>query len=193
MGALPIIADVFRCAINWNNGSGQLAENVIHVRAPGKTPTQVATAIDTHTAPNMFLSVANIALAPNVDVTPLDGSTATSRHALAHWLGTAAGEPIPQVAAIVTFHTALRGRSHRGRLYLPFTSENRVGGGLWTDPANPPAASLAWANWIAGNVVDGFHLVVASYLHSTSQDVTDATVQNYLATQRRRQERVAFP
>lgn len=190
MAVLPVIADVFRVAIDWVGGSGQTAENVIHIKAPGKTAAQVVTAIDSDTDANMFLSVASAATAPHCSVTPLDGSSATFSGVLANWNGTAAGDYTPALAAIITLETAKRGRSYRGRIYLPFTAENRCTNGEWSDLTNPPAQAAAWAEWSTDIAVGGFTHVVASYRHATAEAVVNYVSHIAFATQRRRQGRL---
>jgi hypothetical protein len=192
MPPLPVITDVFRCAINWQStgGSGaQTAENVIHILAAGKTAAQVGAAIDGDTDPNMFLSMSSAVSAPSVSITPLDGTSATLDFPLTTWVGTAAGDFVPAVSQLLSLQTAVRGRSHRGRIYVPFTTENRVSQGFATDPTNPPAQAAAWLEWAADILVGGFTLVVASYKLRTAAAVTNIIGRQASATQRRRQER----
>jgi hypothetical protein len=188
--ALPIIADTWRAAINWFNLGGQIAENVIHILAPGKTSSQVATALDTDIDPNMFLSVQVNAEAPTVSLTKLDGASATIDFPLTNWVGTAAGDWVPDVSALLTLETGVRGRSFRGRIYLPFTAENRVTDGLWTDPTNYPAQAAAWAEWMVDMSATGFDLVVASYKLAEATVIGAIVGHDAFATQRRRQGRL---
>jgi hypothetical protein len=193
MPPLPVITDVFRCAIDWSSAAGfspTTAENVIHIKASGKTAAQVAAALDGDTDPNMFLSIASSASAPTVTITPLDGTSATVQFPLTTWLGTAAGEFVPAVAAVLSLYTGVRGRSHRGRIFLPFTAENRMANGFFSDPTNPPAMAAAWLEWAQDLLVGGFLLSVASYKLHTSDTVTSIIGRQAFATQRRRQERL---
>jgi hypothetical protein len=92
---------------------------------------------------------------------------------------------VPQVAAILKQLTAKRGRSYRGRLYLPFIAEGQIGNG----GINGTSRATATAAWIAFHTAmtsAGFDWVVASYLLATAEPVVAVGVEGFTATQRRR-------
>lgn len=190
---LPVIANVYRVALNWRDLDGsQTAENVIHVL--GSTPddpTAVRDIMQTEIQDNMLLSVAGQWKAETVSITPLDGTSATAELPLDNWSGQAAtGDYTPQEAAIVKLGTGFRGRSHRGRIFLPGTAESKSQNGFLTG-TTPGDMTVAWATF-QGNLeanVPSFQLVVASYKLRTALPVLSLLVENAVATQRRRQQR----
>jgi len=185
---LPVIADVYRCAINWN-AAGQHAVNVLHVSAPSSTENDVAAALSDAASPAMFDGVSESADAATVDIILLDGSAATVTLALTDWVGSGGSDFIPGASGLVKLQTGLRGPRHRGRIYLPFAAESGQSDGRWTgDTLTAPQA--AWEGFLASLVGAGMELVVASYAHADANPVTVVTWEPALATQRRRQTRV---
>jgi len=189
---LPIIADTFRCAMEWSDLGTLNAVNVIHVKAPGKTATQVGTEIDAKVTAAMWHTVAGSVAVDRLVVTPLDGSSAqfvlnTGRPA--KWQGAAGSQSIPAVSSIIKLGTALRGRSKRGRIFLPFVPESLCLTGRLpsADVATSTAAWVAFANAL---VADAYALVVASYKLAASEQVINLACEPVLATQRRRQQRL---
>ena len=124
MGHLPIIPDVYRCAIVQHYGVIEVV-NVIHVQVPaGHSALAVAQDVGkAWGASTSVASVLNLAVAlTQVECTPLDGASGvqidpfstSTNHA-----GTNGGAPFPpNIATCVALKTNLRGRSHRGRVYL---------------------------------------------------------------------------
>lgn len=195
MAPLPVITNCYRVSLDWKSSvSSQIAENVIHVVAAGSDAPSVATAVDAAFAANQFTCAASTASISTLHVTPLDGSSSTVVHNVtnAHAAGEVTGDWVPNVAAVVSLQTAKRGRSYRGRVYIPFVGEGAVTDGALTS-ANPPALVTAWDAFRAALVADTMHLVVASYKHSTAENVTSEYVLAACGTQRRRQERVRYP
>lgn len=193
MAPLPVIADVVRVAIDWSNSFvTKPATNVMHFSAPGKTLAQVFTALDNRVVTNMWCGATVDTKAITVTLTPLDGSGSTLVQPVtpaAKWAGPAVtGDVVPQVAAIIKFATAKRGRSFRGRIFVPFTAEAQQSSGVVT-PATVAAATAAWATWLTNMNGDGVHPVVASYKLGSAEAITAATAEAMTATQRRRQFR----
>lgn len=190
MAVLPVILSTYRVALIWAGPGSQRAVNVIHIRKPGSNAAAIATALDTNVTANMWQQVVNAASVTRLDVTPLDGSGATYSLAVsgAKWTGSAGVvDAVPAVSEIVTLRTTLRGRSYRGRVYIPFIGESAMSNGTITGIA---AAQTAWTNFVAAMIASPANLTVASYLHATSQDVVSATIQTIAGTQRRRQSRL---
>jgi len=126
-----------------------------------------------------------------VDITPLDGVHATQTFipdTPGDWHGGQGGDFAPQVAVMVKFQTANRGRSFRGRLFLPFTAEASIGQGHVTS-GDLGATQTAWEDFADALIAVDLHLVVASYKLESAEDVTTVTVEGETGTQRRRQER----
>lgn len=187
---LPVITDTYRCALHWTHTGGQTAINVIHVRRLAGTASAVATQIDTAAAAGMWGQIVNGATMTKLTVTPLDGTSASFELATsgAKWTGTAgAVDFIPQVAEVVTLKTGTRGRSTRGRVYLPFIGESAVSNGSITGAA---ATQTAWNTFLSTMNTASYPVVVASYKLAARFDVTSIVVQIIAGTQRRRQSRL---
>jgi hypothetical protein len=192
MAPLPVIADTFRCALNWKASAGGTATNVMHFRKSGGSAAGLYTSIDSHVAAGMWGAMPATAFVDNVVITPLDGTTASTTNSTgspAKWTGGTDGTVVPQVAHILKLTTAKRGRSYRGRLFLPMTSENVIAAGVLQSSV-VTSVHAAWVTFLTAVAADGYTLVVASYVHSTAELVTSHTVESALATQRRRQTRL---
>lgn len=192
---LPVIDKVFRCTLRWTTGP-QSAVNVIHIHGDSGTPTpaDVFAALDANVDTGLWNTVVPGAVITQVDILPLDGVSGTTSFATggpAKWSGNSAGDSIPAVAVLVKFGTGLRGPKHRGRIYLPFTSEGTVAGGNIT---TGQAAALG-AQWqelqddLNANTPP-FSIVIASYKHADFAKVTSFVGELECGTQRRRQQRL---
>ena len=193
MAPLPIIADVYRCALRWSGPTGvPAAVNVMHFRSPSSTASAVATAIDTNVTANMWRQTLTGYGVRELDVTPLDGTGLTNVLTTglpAKWKGAGLGsEIVPQVCVLARLNTSFRGRSHRGRLYLPWVSEGSMTNGTYAS-ADQTAQNTAWGTFLTNMSGTGHHLCVASYKYASSVDVTSVFCETLLATQRRRQPR----
>lgn len=192
MPPLPVIADIFRTAIEWSNPNGLgHAANVMHISGPGKTPTQLMTSLEARVAAGMWSWVDSASTIDQVVITPLDGTSATvtfNTSGGAKWTGgSGAATGVPQASGIIKLQTGIRGRSNRGRLFLPWVAENEQSNGILQDVT---AVNTAWGNFANGLVTDGFALGVASYLHSNWHQATNVSAENHLGTQRRRNDRI---
>ena len=87
--------------------------------------------------------------------------------------------------------TAHRGRSHRGRIFLPFIAEDVSTKGVLTGSV-AAATTTAWNTFQAALEAHGggWQVDVASYKLATSEIVTNFICESMLAVQRRRQERL---
>jgi len=123
-------------------------------------------------------------------ITKLDGVSATQTFTGGNWIGgSASGDMIPQVARLIKLQTGFRGRSRRGRVFLPFVAESAQNGGNMIGDSAGPLVTTAWNTWRGDLIADGFNLVVASYKLEDAEDVTVCTAETPTATQRRRQSR----
>jgi hypothetical protein len=194
MPALPVIANTFRCSIIWSGVGGTNPVNVIHIRAtdPPKTASEVANSITTRWDTRMSEVLVSSQECHLIKVTPLDGTSATFDHTgdFPAMTGDQDGQFIPQVAYIAKLITGLRGRSKRGRVFVGPMSEAIANDGQLTPGAALSDLQAGWEAFEAGLVVDGLELVVASYKLSSAQSVTAVSVEQVLATQRRRQSRL---
>lgn len=127
----------------------------------------------------------------NLKTTKLDGTAATRDHLTdsnVKWTGQSAGELILQGANVVTVRSGFRGRSRRGRIYLPWVAEDVQSNGILSS-ANVTAAQTAWGSFMADMVTAGWAPHVVSPLHGDSVAAVSYTVRPYLKTQRRRARR----
>lgn len=193
MAALPIIADTYRCALNWiNTQSTDVATNVIHIQKSGTNAAAVWAQLDAAAAGGLWIPVSQTGFVDNVHVTPLDGSSVTFPVFTGRptkWRGAGGtGDYFPAGAAVVKFLTATRGRSYRGRAYLPWVTETEQSNGSIT-PADVTSWTAAWVTWLTAMTTSGFVPVVASYKLATADPIIAVTGEPRLATQRRRQLR----
>lgn len=190
MAPLPIIADTFRVALNWN---GNNVCNVIHIHAPSSTAVNVRDLMENNVSANMWKSQINFYEIVSLDITPLSGTLATQTFNItsaAKWKGSSSGtELIPNTAAVLSFKTIFRGAAHRGRLYLGPVAESVADSGTIGQTLRNDIAA-AWQAFGAGIIDDGAEHVVASYKNSTAATVLNYSVRSVLGTQRRRQDRM---
>lgn len=189
---LPVIADVFRTSWNWNIASGAIiAVNVLHFEAPGDNEQDVFDQLNAQFDGAMFERMSTAAEMTTIDIIKLDGVSGTQHFPVtsteAH--GGVASEAELAPAIIIKESTALRGPSHRGRVFLPFPAEGAVfQGGI--DPAEAANMTAAWNTFRAGMTLAGVVPVVASYAHVSATPVAQFLCEDKLGTIRRRQTQV---
>lgn len=190
MPALPVIADCQRIAINWRSTHGLTAANIIHVNAGAHSESDTWALLDTHWTADMMGTMSADSVIEKVVIEKLDGVSAAQEFGpMTQHTGSGSGDAIAQCSTLVKLTTPLRGRSHRGRIYLPFTGEGNVtegklsGGGFVSQ-------GTAWTAFIAAMVADASDIVVASYKLATMETVTGVLVETITATQRRRLDRL---
>jgi hypothetical protein len=197
VAVLPIINNVFRCALNWeyNATSVQTATNVIHVKdnAGGHDAVDAYNVINAHVTAGMWGATVDNMGVISVDVTPLDGSSATYSAVTgtpAKWAGAITGEFVPQASAPTSLATANRGRSARGRVYVPGLCEGAQSEGFLTGSI-VTSITTAWETFLSALLANTppWELVVASYKLATAQPVIAVQCRSAIATQRRRQRR----
>lgn len=186
---LPIISNVDRVVLHWTESTtGLEALNVMHVREVTPLASSVvASRFLTHCTAAMWSWMSSTCRVTQIDVTPLDGASATYSASVAASANTTGGSgsstPLPQVAGLIKLTTALRGRSFRGRVYIPNVAENEITGRTLSDVA---AVQAAWTAFLAAMTADDLNIVVASYLLAEANTVTSALAESMSATQRRR-------
>lgn len=191
MPELPIIASTYRCAIDQQI-SGRVISNIIHVRNPVADPDleDMGSEVGAAWLNNFGPYQANLVTYLGVDVTPLDGQSATARYTWpANVIGASTFDALPlNVAGCISWRTDRRGPSYRGRTYLGAITQEAV---LSSTPAQFNTAWVADINaaaitFRAELLTAGHTLVVASYKLSTSREVTSQRVDSLVDTQRRR-------
>lgn len=187
---LPVIASVSRVAFNWvSDVNAWTAENVMHFSTDTLTSSQLATQLNIAASTNMFAGISNDMHCSTCSITPLNGTAATQDFALSDWNGAQLGQAVPAAAHVITLRTGIRGRSHRGRIYLPGVAEDVMDNGLILGASND-SAQAAWTTFLTDIAAAGANLVVASYTLETADDVTTVHAQQVVGTQRRRQSRL---
>lgn len=189
---LPIITDVFRCALGYRSTDNSLqAINVIHVIDGAHTALEVGEAVNAAVSDhNWWDAVSSDINYKGVTVTPLDGAgTSVFVDGDGTATGSAGGQPMPAVCQTITLYTDARGRSFRGRIFTPFVSESVFAAGI-IDPGTTVETHTDFESFMGELGTSTGGLVVASYKHSTSHLVTSFTVQGIASTQRRRQSRL---
>lgn len=189
---LPVIPGTYRLALNWQAAGGQTAANVMHFSAETLTASEVIDSFISGSGTGLWGSVATAAVVTDIACTPLDGHSATVHRIPgdeATFTGQSGGPWVPAAAVVVKLTTADRGRSNRGRVFLPFTTEGVMTDGQ-VDSGTVTAMQTAWdgahSAWTALNLI----LVVASYKLASEHTVIATFVEPTLATQRRRQGRL---
>lgn len=192
MAPLPVIENVYRVALNWAHPVLGNATNVIHFRGAPGSAAGLFTALDDNVSNNLWLPVPSQAVIETVVITPLDGETASLENTTdgdTDWNGSISGQGMPQVATLVKLRTAKRGKSYRGRIYLPWLLESLFSEGE-VAAAEAASCQAAWVTFRTDMAADGYTMVVASYLHATAELILTSTVELDAATQRRRMSRL---
>jgi hypothetical protein len=190
---LPEIPDVFRCTLNWYDANvPSPAANVIHIEMASAVPSDVMARLNDNVSAAMWNYCRDTSSIVSVDITPLDGVSATETFytgSPAEWAGSGStGDRIVQACALVKLTTSLRGRSYRGRVYLPWVVETATANGV-LNSANVDDVTAGWTNFVTDMTSLGSPLIVASYVHSASTIVQTAVCEAPLATQRKRLHR----
>ena len=193
MAELPTIEFVIRCAFRWENPNfDRNAITVMHFNTPDWGIAGLRTAIEANVLGDMWDHASTDSAIVDVTYTPLDGTTASQTIATSggsKWNGNSgSGDQVPQAAVVVKHLTLDRGRSARGRNFLPWPVEPNVNNGV-LNSASVGVMNTAWESFRSDMLADTYPLVVASYKDSAAGDVTSSTVESLLGTQRRRQPR----
>lgn len=203
---LPVLIGTYRVAFKWLQGpTTQTAVNVMHINATTGTSASadVFEALQDAVTAAMWTGVVNNASVDTVDITPLDGVSGTTSFSTgsgAIWTGQSAGQFVVAASMLVKFQTGVRGRDNRGRMFLPFISENGIANGF-CDPTNMAVCQAAFVAFQAALQADGgpsgpFNHVVAAYDRRHSgvgahiTPVTAYVAESAQGTMRRRQQRL---
>src|SRR5215467_1998334 len=201
MPPLPVIPFTYRVALRWSEStSGQAAVNVMHFSAglSGTSPGDLAAALNSHVSIDLWLGAVSTARVQTLDIIDLNsstGATVSFTTVGTGWGGAGSGEFVPNVPALVKFKTGLRGRSRRGRIYLPFQGEANIHNGQITPSSILTTANTAWVALQNGLQAGtpAFSHVVASY-HPTLvaggdaiAPITSYAAELLTASMRRRQ------
>jgi hypothetical protein len=189
---LPVILDTMRVVLNWTPLGDALPINVLHFADGAGDADDLEADLRANLEADMWKLVSNVINIDHVDITPLDGLGSTRTYdwsGVSTAVGQQSGNPIPNSCGLVKFGTVLRGRSYRGRCYLPALAEN-VTELATLDPTAVQDTTDAWRAWrLAVASANGWKLSVASYTLGVHNDVINIRCERMAATQRRRQAR----
>lgn len=201
---LPVIPGTVRCAVTGTVPSGQAFTNVWHARYAGGASTAGSSDIvnlDTllsrmysgtaFTSGSAWLPACTSGVTVNgITYTPLNATAIPTVIAKA-FAGTATGNSSPsEVAMVLTLRTAVRGRSYRGRIYLPCpaVSQLQTNGNLGAASAALIVAQLAGVMAALGgaSVAPFWEIGVASYKLSHFEPLSAGTMNVIPDVQKRR-------
>jgi hypothetical protein len=196
---LPIISHVCRAAVTGACPPGGRWANVWHLNFSGggwPTSTDIAAmeAIllriysgSDYTSGHPYFTFANAnTTIDKITVTPLDGSAAST--IFTPGVSASSGNtPLgpAEVACVLSMHTPFRGRSHRGRVYLPPVYVSQLNGGVFSTAfINYILAQVAGAQTALGGA--NWSIGVASYKTTAFNSATAFTIDTLPDVQRRR-------
>lgn len=190
--ALPVLPNIVRCAVRLGI-AGQDIVNVMHVATLGgvtTTPAEAAQIVGQAHKARFGPYISTQANYEEVIGTRLDGVSASEVFTFApSSSGGSTPDPLPlHIAIVISWRTAQRGKSRRGRTYI---------GGLTEDcyaPGNPTQFLTAYASglqvaatsFLADLRTAECPLVIASAKLDSAADVTQASVDRSMDSQRRR-------
>ena len=161
----------------------------MHIHAPSLGPDDVWAAIDANVTLDMWGFTNQNSVVDQVTIQALNGSSIASVYtpAGAKWAGAqgTTNQTIPQAAAIIKLVTLTRGRSYRGRLYIPWVCENMQSGGA-LDASTVADCQANWQDFVADLIDASMELCVASYKLSIQTTVVSTICEPWTGTQRHR-------
>lgn len=188
---LPVLPDTYQCRLLWANGAiVKLASNDLYVYdlTPPHTEAEVYSALDAAVLANQWALVSSGSSVEEVVVTKLDGASAGVTFETGSpdkWTGQGDTQFQPQCCQVVTLRTGLAGRSHRGRVYLPWINNDASAAGV-LNATDVALAQAAWTTFVGALNTASFPLVVVSKKLTASFDVTAVKARANATTQRRR-------
>lgn len=195
MSELPVIADTTRVTLNYAFGGTTLtAHNVMHFHNEGTIP-ELHDSIEASAMAvvgNLFAPCCNSWQLLSADYTPLDGASATNTLGFQNtsdFAGQGGSQAIIQCAALIKLATNKRGRSFRGRIYLPGVGESAQENGILVTGIDTDTTA-SWVEFLNLMVADERPLMVASYTLGSAEQVTNVVCEHAVATQRRRMNQV---
>jgi len=198
MPALPIITDVFRCVLATTSGEASAA-NVLWFHSPGGDPTTLGADLVTSTltataGSSLQALISSAATFQHWDVTQLDGVTPTVRTSFGPGVHGGGATPVAaaNVCGLISLATGLRGRSFRGRIYIPFIPQGLVDAdGARLGTSWPTDVTGFFGQFLANmaGTTSSANLQVVSQKLGVSHLVTDWVGKRAIGSQRGRTER----
>lgn len=171
----------------------------VHHNAGAPTPGQLADQVAQHYAATILSLMGDTISLGVTDVTPLDGTTPTETFATPSVgavgsITTGVNLPLA-TSLVISWRTGTRGRSHRGRSYLPGVTSTHVvdARSRQLTPAIVASITLQARAFISALAADSFslELQVLSRKLGTATLITDGLGNPGVCLQRRRYEEVA--
>ncbi len=193
MPPLPTIAHTVRAAFTWVNPAfTRDAITVMHFNSDDGDLDALFSDLDAAVSDALWQHTTVDSSIATVQLIPLDGTGAGKEYdtgSTADWSGPQpSGQVIPQAAVVAKHTTIFRGRSYRGRSFLPWPAEGVCSNGRY-DNTNAAGQQTAWNNFQATLLGGAHEIVIASYKLAVSNDVSFTRVERLLGTQRLRQPR----
>jgi len=193
MTPLPVIPGVIRAAFRWTSPNfTRAAVNVMHFREASEDIDALWASIDANVTAAMWNQTHSNNAIVDVTFTTLNGisgSVVKTTGSPSKWKGNnTPGDVTAQVAALIKVSTASRGRSYRGRVYLPWVLESENDSGTYNSTART-AQTTAWNTFRTAMAAANHELGIASYKLAQFAPATQCTAEILLATQRLRQPR----
>lgn len=146
MAPLPVISNAFRVSINYLLAGEQVATNVINIFSLTQTQDQVGAIVVATMNANMFAPTSSSIVIDSIDVLPYDGVSPTKNFPVVGLTGGATGPGVPAVSLVASFRTPFRGRSRRGRAFLPWVAEGVQDEGI-VEVATADDALAGWTQF----------------------------------------------
>lgn len=196
---LPVISNTVRAACSGVQANGQPYANIWHFRkTSGSIDATALAALATELnklyggasygggGVNLLNNTPGTTSMNAITFTPLDGSSASTLVA-----GTAFGSGVTdlldaQASPIVTLRTGSRGRSFRGRIFLPALHEGSNSSTGTVSSGVITAYNAQLSGFLAALTPINWECVVASYKLSIGTKVTTAVIRSYFGHQVRR-------
>ena len=196
MPHLPVLNDIWRVTFNWDAVNGVAPRNVMHFHdeGGGADAAAILSSIDARVNADMWTCMKDAYEVQSLSLIKLNGSAATHELAVTpdpKWVGGSTGEIVPNVSGIVSLGSGLRGRQHRGPVFVGPCTENSSGLGYLTSTAHD-AMQAGWDSFRANMATDTVPLQIASYRYAGSVDVSTCTVREKTGSVRSRLKQLPF-
>lgn len=191
---LPIIANTYRATLRWQcSAAPRVATNTMDFfdSVGTQITADLYTDLNASVTASMWELISSTADVFEVAITKLDGSTATQVFATsspAKWKGSGGSDPILQGAIVNTLGSDFRGKSKRGRIYLPFCGETGQAAGVLT-PANVANMQAGWVTFHTAMLTAGWVPSIVSEKLGSRVPLREYAIRPFLKTQRRRARR----
>ena len=191
MTPLPTIANTHRVTFNWTDSGEVVGHNIIGITTGSPMSSAViaglvANALDS----NMFAPVVSTTELLTIDVFNMGIPEATVQVPVVGVQGQSGGQAVPNVAVVVTPRSVARGRSFRGRTYLPMIGESSIDSGIVIGPV-VISTLAAWFDFNIALLASSITQSIISIELAVATLVAGYTVDTRQDTQRRRLNRIA--